>query len=149
MKPLFVILLVCFFLVSIFSFLKHTIKKRKKISILELAINTNLPLEKRTLLREIERFLNYKYSLVVLQDDIKLDVSKFYFPKDTGYIRSSDLNKMFFKYADYLNEEMSKSDFRASLQYFIGSKIFFVLKWIYSNLHIKSRIFIRTLFFSS
>lgn len=101
-------------------------ENQKNVCVLELSINQSLDRERLHLLHKIERRLHSAYSLVILQDDIKFNEEKLFFPKNYAYVHLSQFNELFEVYSLYKKEEVSREEFYSSLHFFINTKLFFV-----------------------
>lgn len=117
---LFIVVIVYFITIIVIR------EEQKNVCVLELSINQSLDKERLHLLHKIERRLHSDYSLVILQDDIKFNEEKLFFPKNHAYVHLSQFNELFEVYSLYKKEEVSREEFYSSLHFFINTKLFFV-----------------------
>ena len=125
MGILFILFACVVILLIIYSIFINLSFSRSKTCIIDLSINSDLTDDEQKLISLIERRLNRKFLLVILQDDINFHNSKFYWPRGIVYIHLSDFKHVFEKYNEFLKASISKEDFEDSLNFTVRTKMYF------------------------
>ena len=125
MGILFILFACVVILLIIYSIFINLSFSRSKACIIDLSINSDLTDDEQKLISLIERRLNRKFLLVILQDDINFHNSKFYWPRGIVYIHLSDFKNVFEKYNEFLKASISKEDFEDSLNFTVRTKMYF------------------------